>query len=151
MFTGSFCICAVNFWMSRDPQGIQQVNFNGYVTGKIYIPESVTTLLDDFIMVTQGYEVAEGNPYFCSVDGFLYNKAKTELLGIPVGLEEIDIPEDVTSGHSRMEFPDKDKFRITNTSGYQSGKDIRYTANWYLQSIMQIIFLHGETVWVETA
>lgn len=78
------------------PQGIQQVNFNGYVTGKIYIPESVTTLLDDFIMVTQGYEVAEGNPYFCSVDGFLYNKAKTELLGIPVGLEEIDIPEDVT-------------------------------------------------------
>lgn len=33
-----------------------------YVTGKIYIPESVTTLLDDFIMVTQGYEVAEGNP-----------------------------------------------------------------------------------------
>ena len=53
-------------------------------------------MLDDFIMVTQGYEVAEGNPYFCSVDGFLYNKAKTELLGIPVGLEEIDIPEDVS-------------------------------------------------------
>ena len=34
------------------PQGIQQVNFNGYVTGKIYIPESVNNLC---WMIYNGY------------------------------------------------------------------------------------------------
>lgn len=78
------------------PQGIQQVSFSGYYTGTIYIPESVTTLMDDFITVTQSYEVAEGNPHFCSEDGILYSKDKTKLLGVPIGLDEIHIPESVT-------------------------------------------------------
>lgn len=77
------------------PQGIQRVLCYATTVGKIIIPESVSELTDDFIVVTDSYEVAEGNLNYRSEDGVLYNKEKTTLMGIPTLREEIDIPETV--------------------------------------------------------
>ena len=46
----------------------------------------------------QAYEVDPDNPYFCSVDGFLFNKAMTELLYGPDGFRgAYTVPDGVTS------------------------------------------------------
>ncbi len=73
------------------PQGIQQVRLWGIRLKKIRIPESVDTLPPDFAVISDSYEVAEDNPYFCSEDGFLFDKDKTVLLGISTSVETLDI------------------------------------------------------------
>ena len=49
------------------------------------------------LQVNQSYTVAEDNPRYTAKDGILYNKDETEMLGVPVKLEELTIPEAVTS------------------------------------------------------
>ena len=85
------------------PQGIQQVRLWGIKLKKIRIPASVDTLTRDFVVVSDSYEVAEDNPYFCSEDGLLFNNDKTVLLGIPTGVETLDIPETVETVYLPME------------------------------------------------
>ncbi len=41
--------------------------------------------------------VAEGNPYFASIDGVLYNKDITKLIRFPCGKASVSIPDTVTS------------------------------------------------------
>ncbi len=42
-------------------------------------------------------EVAADNPSYCSVDGVLYNKDKTELIQVPGAKTELQLPEGMTS------------------------------------------------------
>ncbi len=77
------------------PQGIQRISLGSFTVGKVIIPESVSKLADNFIQVTDSYKVSEKNSHFCSENGLLYNKSKTELLGIPARTKKIEVPESV--------------------------------------------------------
>ena len=73
------------------------------LTGSIEIPASVTTIRTDRGKTFGGtslteIKVDENNPNYCSVDGVLYNKDKTELIECPDGKTgTCEIPDTVTS------------------------------------------------------
>ncbi len=95
------------------PQYVQAVDFPYYPclsAGYLDLPDSVIyvntagvpSIFDDWLsydhglQVTQGYTVAEGNPNYSSEDGILYNKDKTEILGVPTNRRELTVPAGVT-------------------------------------------------------
>ncbi len=51
-----------------------------YVYGTISIPESITSISVAGISASSTFTVDKDNPYFCSVDGSLYNKDMTKLI-----------------------------------------------------------------------
>ena len=53
-------------------------------------------LYDRGLQVTKGYTVADGNPRYTAENGLLYNKDKTEILGIPTSLTELTVPADIS-------------------------------------------------------
>ncbi len=67
----------------------------------ITIPASVTTIGDSafgWCSVLKAITVAEENGNYCSVDGILYDKAITRILGVPGGVSgSVTIPESVTT------------------------------------------------------
>lgn len=98
------------------PQYIQAVDmpYYPYVSvGYLDLPDSVifvdTDGVKDFtdddlvydrgLQVTKGYTVADGNPRYTARDGLLYNKAMTEILGVPTGRTELTVEKNVTSVH----------------------------------------------------
>ncbi|WP_455500359.1 leucine-rich repeat protein [Gemmiger sp.] len=98
------------------PQYIQAVDmpYYPYVSvGYLDLPDSVifvdTDGVKDFtdddlvydrgLQVTKGYTVADGNPRYTAQDGLLYNKAMTEILGVPTGRTELTVEKNVTSVH----------------------------------------------------
>ena len=48
------------------------------------------------LQVEAGYTVTGDNPRYTSENGLLYNKEKTEILGVPTGLKVLDVPDTVT-------------------------------------------------------
>ena len=48
------------------------------------------------LIVTDAYTVDEENPRYTAQDGLLYNKDATQLLGVPIGRTELDVPAGVT-------------------------------------------------------
>lgn len=90
------------------PQYVQAVEFDyidGFSVNYLKLPDSVLyvntkgipsveesgVLEERGLQVKKGYEVAEGNPRYKSENGLLYNKAGTEILGVPTGWEELDV------------------------------------------------------------
>ena len=78
---------------------------NPALSGTVSLPSTLTTLEPSFLRDSVGeissidnIVVAEGNKYFSSQDGILYNKDKTKLVKCPVGkaLADFTIPETVT-------------------------------------------------------
>ena len=74
------------------PDGVQTINYfafegcNGLVS--IYIPDSVEEVRAYAFEECQSLlaiEVTEQNPYFCSIDGVLFNKQCTTLMKYPIG------------------------------------------------------------------
>lgn len=68
----------------------------------VTIPAGITTIGDYAFAGCTGvkaFTVAAGNPNYCSVDGVLFNKEKTELLSFPAGsdITEYTTPESVVS------------------------------------------------------
>ena len=53
-------------------------------------------LYDRGLMVTDAYTVAEDNPHYTAQDGLLYNLDGTQLLGVPTGRTELDVPAAAT-------------------------------------------------------
>ena len=95
------------------PEGIQAVVMPHYPylqVGTLELPAStlyvdtsgVKSFLDDEmlydrgLMVTDAYTVAEGNPHYTAQDGLLYNQDGTQMLGVPTGRTELDVPAEVT-------------------------------------------------------
>ncbi len=95
------------------PEGIQAVEMPHYPylqVGTLDLPATVLyvdtngvkSFLDDEmlydrgLMVTDAYAVAEDNPHYTAQDGLLYNQDGTQLLGVPTGRTELDVPADVT-------------------------------------------------------
>lgn len=104
------------------PEGLETISdgafdhMSGLTNEKLVIPSTVKTIGGDYnVDENTGYgghvfydmgknetfkaiEVAEGNEYFTSVDGVLYDKAITRLIGYPRGKQDevYEIPEGVT-------------------------------------------------------
>lgn len=66
----------------------------------VSIPENVTEIASnafDNCPALKSITVAEGNTNYCSVDGILYNKQKTEIVHVPLAVEgKITIPNGIT-------------------------------------------------------
>lgn len=69
---------------------------------KLFIPETVKKIQSGLAISGRSkphkieYEVSEKNPYFCSVDGSLFNKEKTRLIAFfPSNLKQFIVPEGV--------------------------------------------------------
>ena len=70
--------------------------FSGCSSLSITIPDSVTSIGDNAL--GGSISVSENNLNYCSVDGILYDKAKTNIIYIPKGISgDITIPDGVTS------------------------------------------------------
>lgn len=95
------------------PEYVQSVEFDyydGLSVGRINIPDTVLyvntngvpTYSDDWINAGRGlqveeeYSVSENNPRYTAKDGILYNKDKTEILGVPVKLTTLTVGNDIT-------------------------------------------------------
>ena len=95
------------------PEYVQSVEFDyydGLSAGRINIPDTVLyvntngvpTYSDDWINAGRGlqveeeYIVSEDNPRYTARDGLLYNKDKTEILGVPVKLTTLTVENDIT-------------------------------------------------------
>ncbi|MBR2914015.1 MAG: leucine-rich repeat domain-containing protein, partial [Oscillospiraceae bacterium] len=90
------------------PEGLTTIGvrafFNTSLT-KVSIPASMTEIGSRAFSLTvklAEIEVAEGNPNYCSVDGILFNKDKTELVFYPPAKEgtAYATPDSVTSLHA---------------------------------------------------
>lgn len=86
------------------PNGVTNIGneafANSYNLGNIHLPDSVTTLGYSVFKATNAEEITVGanNKAFTSVDGVLYNKAKTSLIAYPGARHgSYAIPEGVTS------------------------------------------------------
>lgn len=79
------------------PEGIYSIEpeDTSASAGTFEIPASVMKINLPARCVQDGYEVSEDNPKYSSEDGLLFNKAQTELLGIPWNQTEVIVPESV--------------------------------------------------------
>lgn len=78
-------------------QSIDMYEDAGIAVDYIEIPSTVIYINNSNggFSVRNGYIVDEENQYYCSKNGVLYNKAETEVLGIPYDMAEIRIPKTV--------------------------------------------------------
>ena len=83
------------------PEYIQAVDPEDWISvGTMKLPDSVVYINTESmnLVVQSAYIVDAGNPrLYAGEDGILYNKAQTEILGIPCYTYEIDIPAKVES------------------------------------------------------
>ncbi len=88
------------------PGGVTSINNNAFykcsALTSITIPDSVTSIGEWAFYYCSGLKsinVNEDNPYYCSVDGNLFNKDKTELIQYAIGKTDTgyDVPDSVTS------------------------------------------------------
>lgn len=83
------------------PDYVQAVDpvclFTSIQTDWLELPASVIYVAtdNDDLVVKEGYSVAAENPCYTAQDGVLFNKQKTQLLGVPFEQEELDVPETV--------------------------------------------------------
>lgn len=85
------------------PDSIASIEYKAFADctslTNINIPDSVATIKNsafaDCTSLTS-IDVSNGNKNYCSVDGVLYNKSKTELIRCPSGKTSISIPDSVT-------------------------------------------------------
>ena len=83
------------------PDYVQAVDpvclFTSIQTNWLELPASVIYVAtdNDDLVVKEGYSVAAENPCYTAQDGILFNKQKTQLLGVPFEQEELDVPETV--------------------------------------------------------
>lgn len=88
------------------PEGIKYIPWNlffGDTRGitEFFLPASFESLEpglfgDRRSDILTAIHVAEDNPYFCSIDGILYNKEVTKIVVVPGGKTNVVIPEGVT-------------------------------------------------------
>ena len=94
------------------PQYIQAVDMPYYPylsVGCLELPDTVIFVNTDGVtdsaeggcglQVTKGYTVADGNPRYTAQDGLLYDKAGTEILGVPAGRTELTVEKNITAVH----------------------------------------------------
>ncbi|MDR0438323.1 MAG: UvrD-helicase domain-containing protein [Bacteroidales bacterium] len=89
----------------RIPDGVVSIQKDAFFAQNhltsIFVPNSVKTIEDgEFgLYKITAINVAEGNDYFCSIDGVLFNKDKTVLIQYPRGKKDksYTIPDGVTT------------------------------------------------------
>lgn len=82
------------------PEYVQAVDIDtgaGLSVDYLEIPDSVILIeASDGLQVNKGYEVADGNPYYCSgEDGVLMDTEETTIYAVPYECEELTIPENI--------------------------------------------------------
>ena len=84
------------------PSGLTEINsyaFDSCGITELFIPADVTSMGGIYYCPhLTSIQVAEDNPYYCSVDGVLYNKDRTKLISCPAGKEgEVNVEEGITN------------------------------------------------------
>jgi hypothetical protein len=74
----------------RIPEDVDSFYFDAFATCKNVDTVYMHARLDDIpeVECAKEYIVAEDNPYFCSIDGVVYSKDKTELVYYPVSKDD---------------------------------------------------------------
>ena len=87
------CLTVPDYVQAVDPVCL----FTPIQTNWLELPASVIYVAtdNDDLVVKEGYSVAAENPCYTAQDGVLFNKQKTQLLGVPFEQEELDVPETV--------------------------------------------------------
>lgn len=96
---GSLCISSINapdedVVIPSEIDGKLVTTFEGNIVAKtVRFPEKMTTI--EGSIITEEITVDENNPNFCSLDGVLFNKEKTELVAYPMlsDVESYVLPE----------------------------------------------------------
>ena len=128
------------------PEGLvsigEQAFGNAYVLESISLPASVTTIHPSAFFNAQSLtqiEVAEGNEYFCDVDGILFNKDKTAILCYPIAKTgtAYEIPSGVkTIGAYALCHV----YRLENVTIPESVTRIEYAAFWGCDGLISLDF-----------
>ncbi len=108
-------------------------------------PVKTLTLNEDIYYVdprlgrlNRRFVVPESNPYYTAIDGVLYNKDVTELIAVPVGTEELNIPDTVTKiGPKALEYNNALKSVTFPEAITSFGKE----AFHHLSNIERVIFM----------
>lgn len=118
----------------RPPMYTQAVDFSRNSTlavDTLSIPNTVLYVNTDGIgtngmglRVDLAYAVDEGNPRYTAKDGLLYNKDGTEILGVPLGLETLTVPEGVTNVH--LPYGCQLKELVVSTKNAEGFPEINY-------------------------
>ena len=77
------------------------------------------------LIVTDAYTVDEENPRYAAQDGLLYNKDGTQLLGVPTGRTELDVPAEVTK--VVLPYQNHVKTLTLETEDVEALPDVNYT------------------------
>ncbi|MBR0303302.1 MAG: leucine-rich repeat protein, partial [Clostridia bacterium] len=94
--------------LSENTTSINWYSFSYYDTvDYLYIPASVSSISGTSFADCPCFcaiEVSEDNEYYSSVDGILYNKAKTEIVYVPEKIVSATIPDTIKEIHSEFEY-----------------------------------------------
>lgn len=79
------------------PEYVQVVEMSEPLTvDTLEIPDTVLYVnTESGLNVLEAYDIDEDNPNYASEDGVLYNKAQTEMIGIPQQMEKVEIGENI--------------------------------------------------------
>ena len=114
----------------------------------ITIPSSVTSVSSSaFEKCTSLAEITvkSGNSSYCSEDGIVYNKSKTEIVLCPLGKTSVTIPETITSMRVRLKICPSSAASLSTIMSQLSASRRSLAAPRSRRSLSQQMSHHSET------
>lgn len=109
-----------NLEIQEGIQAVAPITYEGIPTvEELVVPASVMYIDTNSLIAANGYQVSDDNREYASTeDGWLLNKAETELLAVPWGVTEITLPDSIQRVDLSM-FCNVQKITVTATDSAQ--------------------------------
>lgn len=151
-YIGNYAFASCNFTSIGLPTTLKYIGKSAFTNDQwlwsIYIPSSVEYIDDNNVFAgctrLTKIEVDEGNPYYCSIDGILYNKSKTLVYCCPqnnANIEWVELPSTITRIAECAFHTVKSLTRIVIPSGVT---EIGNGAFYYCENINRVTILAKE-------